>query len=414
MRTTAVSEEQSSKPGSATSPAKSGMGWLKRRWPQFRPWLSILLLGAAIGLGVGKAHDLADAAGRLSNLRWGWLIVAVVFEAASMVIFARIQRWLLRAGGVRLDLRTMVEITLAGNALGLTLPGGVAWSGAWVFGQLRRRGADRVLAVWVLLVAGAISSFALFVVVALGIEVAGSSGPVRNLRLPAIALALIPVAGAVLLTLNRRSGYVKVKTEAFAAWFSSHFSWGRRAEDTIGSVVERIETVRLSPWEWAEVLGLALLNWIDDCACLIACMMALHISVPWRAILVIYGITQISASLPITPGGLGVVEGSLAVLLTAYGVNLQSALATVILYRIVSFWAVVPIGWGFWAYLDLRQRRGKRAGRAHPWAAHGNQGVTDRRSTAPKTPALLRSPQSCADCPESSHHQAKPVKPGPV
>ena len=87
----------------------------------------------------------------------------------------------------------------------------------------------------------------------------------------------------------------------------------------------------------------------------------------------IYGITQIAASFPITPGGVVVVEGSLAALLTAYGVHPQAALATVVLYRIVSFWGVVPIGWGSGSGFDLMQRRG-RTSRPHPWAFHERQG----------------------------------------
>lgn len=42
------------------------------------------------------------------------------------------------------------------------------------------------------------------------------------------------------------------------------------------------------------------------------------------------------------PGGLGVVEGGLSILLIAYGMPTDGALAGVLLYRIVSFWAIVP------------------------------------------------------------------------
>src|SRR5205807_4956304 len=118
----------------------------------------------------------------------------------SLVAFARLQRWLLRAGGLHVGLAPMVEIILAGNALAMSLPGGAAWAAAWAFGQLRRRGADRVLAGWVVLVAGALASFALFTLMVIGALVAGSRGPAASARPALIALAAIPfvVAGFVI------------------------------------------------------------------------------------------------------------------------------------------------------------------------------------------------------------------------
>ena len=131
---------------------------------------------------------------------------------------------------------------------------------------------------------------------------------------------------------------------------------------------------------------------------MLACsLLALHIGVPWRGIFVIYGVTQIAAAIPITPGGLGVVEGSLAGLLTAYGVPTEGALATVVLYRIVSFWGLVPIGWGVWAWLDLMQRRGRRPRKSHPWAFH----LPHRRGRGDKI-ALLPDPAPCRGCDEEA------------
>jgi len=58
--------------------------------------------------------------------------------------------------------------------------------------------------------------------------------------------------------------------------------------------------------------------------------------------------------LPITPGGLGVTEGSMAVTLAAYGGGMAAAVAAVLLYRLITYWAVLPAG-GV-CYLSLRRR----------------------------------------------------------
>jgi hypothetical protein len=89
---------------------------------------------------------------------------------------------------------------------------------------------------------------------------------------------------------------------------------------------------------------------------------AVGAEVPWEGIVIAYGLTQIAAALPITPGGLGVVEGGLTALLVAYGVPMPSAVAAVVIYRAVTFWILVPVGWVLWWRLDdHRLRRPKQA-----------------------------------------------------
>ena len=127
-----------------------------------------VLLGFAVALAYGRRHELRQAIDLLGHLRISGLIAAIALETASLVAFARLQRWLLHEGGVDVGLVPMVQITLAGNALAMSLPGGAAWAAAWAFGQLRRRGADRVLAGWVVLVAGALASYVLFMLLVIG------------------------------------------------------------------------------------------------------------------------------------------------------------------------------------------------------------------------------------------------------
>lgn len=391
----------------------SRAGRAGRLWTGARLVLSVALLGTASYFIAGKASELAAAWHLLGRLQWRWVGLAVLFEAASMVVFARMQRWLLRAGGVSVPLGTMVEITLAGNAMAATLPGGVAWAGAWVFGQLRRRGVSRWLRIWVFLVAGAVSSFALFIVVAGGIELAGDRGPVAGLRWAALGLAALAVLGAGALVIGNRGPLRRL-----GALLGHAMAGNRRSRwvlEQLRRLVGRVEAVRMSWASWAEVLGLALLNWLDDCAVLILCLVALGAHVPWRGIFVVYGLTQIAAVFPITPGGLGVVEGTLGALLHAYGVPVDQAVATVIVYRIVSFWGLVPVGWGVWVGLDVLEHRGQRVGRVHPWAEH-------RHGEIPGTEVLyrrrlLREPTPCrasADCASAGTNSDSDAAPAPV
>src|SRR5262245_48017665 len=127
--------------GPAVALPVAGAGRVLRRYA--RHALSVAVLATAAYFLAAHARDLRAASHLLSGPRWPWVFAAVGCEAASMLVFARLQRRLLRAGGVRLGLGTMLGLTVAANAMNATLPGGIAWAATWVFGKLSDRGVPR-------------------------------------------------------------------------------------------------------------------------------------------------------------------------------------------------------------------------------------------------------------------------------
>lgn len=344
-------------PSVAPAPRRAARdGATHTTWYWVRTVASVGLLAAAVALIAAQGATLRRSITRLAGLDTGWLVVAVAAEGGSMVAFGRLQQRLLAAGGSTIRLPTMVAITTASNALTGTLPGGFAWAAAWFYDQLGARGVSRFLRVWVFFVAGGVSSFALFVVIAAGVEIAGTRGPFSSLRWLVLLLAVVPVVVVAVEVLRDRRpvsflvGWVGGRVE-------QRVPGGPRLLEGARQLVARFTAVRLGPGGWAEVLSLALANWLLDGVVVVASLEALGVHVPWDGILVVYGLTQISASIPITPGGIGVVEGSMVALLLAYGVPWDGALAPALLYRIVSFWSLVPVGWGVWSVLEASTRR---------------------------------------------------------
>jgi putative heme transporter len=82
--------------------------------------------------------------------------------------------------------------------------------------------------------------------------------------------------------------------------------------------------------------------------------------VPWHDLLLVYGSGIAAQSLNLTPGGLGVTEGTLGLTLVAAGLRASQALAAVLLYRLASFWLVALAGW--LVLLWLRRHRARRDG----------------------------------------------------
>ena len=98
------------------------------------------------------------------------------------------------------------------------------------------------------------------------------------------------------------------------------------------------------------------LNWLFDAASLWSFVTAFGHLVDPIELFAAYGIANVLGAIPITPGGLGVIEASAATLLVSFGVTRNVATLAVLGWRLVNFWLPIPIG-GV-AYISLRVPRG--------------------------------------------------------
>lgn len=318
-----------------------------------------VLLVALVACLVVFLRDIPDphAVWRvLAHAEPGWLACAVVAQLASMGMFARVQRRLLRAGGVRMSLAHAIRMTYAGNALSTTLPAGPAISVAFNFRQYRRAGAPARLATTVVLLGGVIMTSA-YTAVALAALVAEPRS--RGFAVAALA-GLATFAGVLALAARRhgagparpaRRALRRVLRHRFAAPLTERLAeqlrWGRG-------------DLRLRPADWALLTGASLLNWVFDILSLAAAGRAVGMHVALYAITLAYFAAQAAGSLlPLLPGGLGAIEGSLAASLVAFGAVAAPAGAAVAVYRLVSFWGVVGAGWLAWLAVKAgEQERG--------------------------------------------------------
>jgi uncharacterized protein (TIRG00374 family) len=262
----------------------------------------------------------------------------------------------------------MVAITLAANSIANSLPAGSVFAPVYSFRQFRRRGVDEALAGWSLVATFVTLSVALTLVAAIGASVAGAEG--ASLDLVGVIVGVLLVALAL--------GAVFVQKRALVWAVSAVLRLGRRLTGWprgelaahIDRIIRRLTVVHLSPGQVVTALLLGLTNWMSDCSCLAISFLAVGASVPWKGLLLAYGAGQLAANLPITPGGLGVVEGSLTIAIVAYGGAEPSTVVAVLLYRVLSFWLLLPIGWGAWAWLAWIGRR-----RPWPTPAAGDSGT---------------------------------------
>jgi putative heme transporter len=352
------SEPQVTSPPSSGAPGKPARSKLRRAWPVLRYVVGIG--GVAIAAWVLSSHtdELSGITAVFDHLNWWWVPAAVTAEALSFVSFAVMEYQLLTTtGGVRPPALPLFRMTVAAQALTNSLPAGNAVAAVYGFRWFRRFGADDTLAVWAMMGTFIASMVSLSLVATAGLALATEQGASYDLIPVLIGVLVIAVAvGAVfvyerplLLVLNwtlrvSRSIFRRPRVDA---------------TEQVNRIVGRITSVRLS---WRRVIAVVLwgtANWLFDCSCFALMFPAIGAPIPWKGLLLAYGAGQLAAALPITPGGLGAVEGSITIALVAFGGAHVATVDAVLLYRLISFWLVLAVGWLMVGELALEVRRGR-------------------------------------------------------
>jgi putative heme transporter len=353
--------------GDVRDKAKAGDGSssLLSRTARFRrPLLTFLAIGAAAVIVVLARHTLARSLHVLATASPGWLLLALAAEAVSLIAFGLCRTLLLRANGHQIRVRSVMAITYAAHALGISVPfAGAELDVVYSYRQFRRAGLDAATTSWSMTVSWIFSTSGLALLLLAG-AIAGNASAASAAGFAGAAVYVLPAAG-VLLAL--RFDRVRALLRSVLAWLAalSRRVFGKPEGGGAGvdGFIDEVSSTRLSLPGYARVFGLAVANWAFDCAAFALSIRAMGQPVPWDDLLLVYGAGQTVASSGLTPGGFALVELTMTAALTASGLHASAALAAVVAYRVVSFWLLLLGGWitlGFLAH-PLRARRRRRA-----------------------------------------------------
>jgi glycosyltransferase 2 family protein len=128
-----------------------------------------------------------------------------------------------------------------------------------------------------------------------------------------------------------------------------------RVAPTLSQVLPRLLQLAQKPAKLVEGIGGALLLSAAYITCLYVCVRAFGGTVPFASVAVVYLTGSALGSIVPTPGGLGAVEGALIAGLRAAGLAGAAAVSAVLLFRVLTFWLPVPVGWVSLRYLERHQ-----------------------------------------------------------
>jgi uncharacterized protein (TIRG00374 family) len=315
----------------------------------------VVVSGLALYVVLPSLTRVIAAWPQLSSLSLLWLVAALLCEVASFACNFALQRLVLRT-------HSWFAVTvagLAGNAVSKVLPGGTAAGASVQFEMLATSGIDPDnaaggLAAASLLGVGGLLALPVFTLPALIGGSPVSSGLVHTAILGLVGFALF-VAGGI--TVMARDGLL-MRLGRTAEWLWNRIP-GRRPEVTgldQRFVHQRDEIRSELGRSWPKAVLLTAGRLLFDYLCLLGALRATGSHPRPALVLLAYAAAGIIALVPITPGGLGIVEASLGALLVLAGVPAAKAFVATLAYRVASYW--LPLLTGGVAYFLFRRRYG--------------------------------------------------------
>jgi uncharacterized protein (TIRG00374 family) len=335
------------------APASTGTA-SKLRSPaarQIRRGVKILAFAFVINyLVIPQIAGARKAAEGLLDVRPEYLVLGLAFQGLSLVCYALLTRACLPPKAIGVP--TLLRIQLSTKAVTNVVPGGSAAGSALGFRLLTLAGVRGADAGFAMATAGLGSAVVLNLILWVALLL---SIPTRGFNPLYVTVAII---GVILMSLFAAIVIGLMKGQARAE--RTLRSIARRVkwldEDKAGEVVNRlalrIRELLSNPRLLRQVVLWSALNWLFDAASLWVFLYAFGYAIDPVGLLVSYGIASVMAVIPITPGGLGIVEGVMIPLLVGFGVPRSVALLGVPAWRLAQFWLPIPLG--ALAYFTLR------------------------------------------------------------
>src|SRR5215472_14370617 len=321
-----------------------------------------VVAGVAIYLVFPAITEVLASWPRLSTLNPWWLFAAIAAEVAHFVCTFAVQRLALRTR----EWFPVVTSTLAGNAITLIMPGGAAVGAAVQFRMLAASGLDTSetvggLASFSLLGVGGLLALPIFALPVILFGAPTSRGLANTAILGAIGFVAFAAFGALVLAYDAPLRWLGRAAQRARNWVLRKRPPLTGLDESL--VAQRNEIRAVLGRQWWEALLLSAGRLGFDYFALLAALLATGSRPRPSLILVAYAAAGIIGLIPITPGGLGLVEASLTGLLVLAEVNSSQAVLATLAYRLASYWVPLlagPVAYGLFR-IRYRSRPSARA-----------------------------------------------------
>ena len=279
------------------------------------------------------------------------LLLGVGLEAVALLCYSLLTRAALGPEGEKVPVLRLFRIQLSTKALGSIMPAGSAASSALGYRLLTLSGVHGPDAGFALATAGIGSAVVLNLILWFGLII---SIPFRGVNAlygfaAIVGIILMLVASALIFGLVEGQG----RAERAVRWLARHVRLDAdRASEVIRHLGNRLEGPIADRQLLVRVVLWASANWLFDMAAVYVFLRAFGGNLAIDGLIVAFGLANVMAVVPVTPGGLGIIEGIYIPTIVGFGLARSTATVGILAYRLAQFWLPIVVGAG--CYLSLR------------------------------------------------------------
>jgi uncharacterized protein (TIRG00374 family) len=346
-------------PGARAGPASPRP---RSRRRQVTRWIVHGVLFVALAAGVfgllPQLGGLTREAAGLRHARPAFIAAAIMAQAVSLGCYAQLYRRVLAGLGARLRFRLAADVILATFFVSHLTPFGSATGTLVNVRALEAEGIAAATTGEAIALTGLVSTVALIVLFGTGFAAtAGRTVSPEYLLIAGVALVLVVAVLAAVLGVGAHPA-IAGRAGHWAATLARHFRPGidpEKVAETSSRLASLARSVLTGRAAFARA-GLASADLLFDLLSLDLVFLALRYQPGFGPLAVAYAAANIASAIPVTPGGLGVIEVTLVAITVGFGAQRSTAVLAVLGYRIVNYW--LPLLPGAVAYLRLRLRSG--------------------------------------------------------
>ena len=318
-------------------------------------WIIGIVLVALIGwLGYTTRAELTEAFHLLNSADRLWIGIAFVTILLGFACAGLIYGSVLAVLDHNETFIWLMGTALVGILLNQTVPMGSVAAYAFLVAALRRRGFPSGS---VAIVAGT------ELLTWNGAALLLFSGGLLYITTTANYQATYPIYTALLLTSVIATVIVIAVTrpaQTVLGWLATlrrlvgriGIDWDTRSVELVVEEISKSRSVfAASPWRIIRILFLQMMIFVLHSAALTALLYSVRLEVPFFDVLAAYGMSLIVSLFTVLPGGGGAVEAALSFTLHLQDVPLKEALSAAIMFRMLSFWLMLPFGAVFYRLL---------------------------------------------------------------
>ena len=352
-------------PDGGSSARARGRFSRRRGW---RPWVKpvrrvVLLFIVALVVEYLVVPELVGARKDLyllNQLNAGWAVAGVVVEVVSLFCYAVLTKVLLPPGP-KPSLSRLFRIDLSAAAVAHVIPAGTLGTAALGFRLFTNEGISANDAGVMMAAKGLGSTIVLNVLLWLSLVISIPLAGFRPIYGTVAIIGTVLLAAVALVIIGVTRG--TERASRILHWVGDKIPWvsGDRLEAAVRQASKTASDMAKDKHVLAWALVWASLNWLLDAASLWCFIAAFGSTVNPIELFAAYGIANVAGALPLTPGGLGVVDSAAPLLLVGFGVTRSVATLGVLAWRLVNFWLPIPVGAASYVSLKVKPGQGRAA-----------------------------------------------------